>query len=441
MKIITENIDLIRSKINQSSLSKRLVNGISWTLIGNVAGKFLQLVAFILVARLVGKQEYGQISIIRSTLNMFLIFSMAGMGITATRYIAMYRNSNPQKAYKIYIFAQKTVFWISLIISVFIFLFSNFIAKDQLNDANLSVTLRIGSVVLMFMSLSSVQSGALSGFERFKSLGLITAINGLIQLIFVVLGAFFWGINGVIASLGFSAFILLLQNKYLLKKDIQKIRIVAENNNNEKFDISSIFVSFSLPAVLQSFVFIPVLWWAKTYLISHAGYGEIATFDVAEQWYYVVLFIPSSLSTMLLPILTNTNYNGSDNQYTKLLKINILLNAAVTISIAILVAILSPLIYKSYGKEFTNFQPLLIMLITVIICAINNVFGQVIISKGKMWLGFGVNTLWALWLILSSIFFIGKLQMGAIGLAYALLVSYTLHSVVQGFIAFKMKLK
>ena len=78
-------------------------------------------------------------------------------------------------------------------------------------------------------------------------------------------------------------------------------------------------------------------------------------------------------------------------------------------------------------------------MITVVICAVNNVLGQVITSKGKMWIGFGVNALWAIWLITFSVIFIGKYNMGALGLAFALLVSYTLHSILQGFVALRMK--
>ena len=439
VKIISENIDFIKAKINRSSLSKRLFEGMSWTLIGNVVGKFLQLLAFIFVARLVGKQEYGQISIIRSTLNMFLVFSSVGMGVTATRYIAMYRTSNPHRAYEIYRFTKKTVIWIGMIISVVVFMLSSYIAENQLNDLHLSNALKIGAVILFLMTITSVQMGALNGFERFKEVGINSALNGIILLISVLLGAYLWGINGVIAGLGITSFILVLQLWFSLKKDISKIRTAEKNKDDEKLDSSSIFLKFSLPAVLQGLVVIPVLWWVKTFLIDNAGYGEMATFDVAEQWYYVVLFVPNSLGTILLPLLTNTNYNGSKEQYNKLLKVNMLINVGVTFIIAVSVALFSPLIYKFYGKEFTDYQPLIILMITVVICAVNNVLGQVITSKGKMWIGFGVNALWAIWLITFSVIFVGKYNMGALGLAYALLVSYTLHSILQGFVALRMK--
>ncbi len=432
---------MISSKANQSSLSKRLFEGVSWTLIGNVVGKFLQLLAFIFVARILGKEEYGQVGIVRSTLMMFLIFSSAGMGITATRYIAKYRTSNPYMAYEVYRFTQRTVIWIGLIFSVLVFIFSSFIAERQLNSTHLSEALKIGAAALFLMTLSSVLTGSLSGFERFKKLGINTAVNGLIQLVCVVAGAHFGGINGVILGLGVASFILLFQLYFALRTDIELTRSAPKGAYEDRFNPKPVFFKFSLPAILQGLVFIPVLWWAKTYLIDQSDYGEMAIFDVAEQWYYVVLFIPTSLSTIILPLLTNVNYNSSKDQYDKLLKFNLVINIGVSLAITVVVALFSPFIYKFYGEGFTDFRPLLILLITVVISSANNVFGQVIASKGIMWTGFGVNLLWATWLVLFSLLFVGKMQMGALGLAYALLASYFLHSIAQGFIALRMRVK
>ena len=77
----------ITDQVQKSELSKRLYKGISWTLAGSVVNKVLQLTAFILVARIIGKEDYGRIGIVRSTISMFTIISTMGMGVTATRYI------------------------------------------------------------------------------------------------------------------------------------------------------------------------------------------------------------------------------------------------------------------------------------------------------------------------------------------------------------------
>ena len=435
---INDFVKRISTIINQSQLSKRLYSGVSWTLIGSITGKFFQLISFIIVARLLGKEEYGQIGIIRSTLSMFLMFSTLGMGMTASRYISLYRNTDPYKALKIYKFTYNTVIVFGFIIALSLYVFSGLIAEKSLYNINLSGALKISAIVLFFISITSAQNGALNGFENFKALGIHSVINGVVQTIILIIGAYYFGINGVIVALGISAAILYIQYRYSLTKNLNTLKFAAKTEDKQ-FSNISIFMKFSLPAVLSGLVTVPILWWAKTYLIRNTGFGEMAIYDVAEQWYFMLLFIPNSLSTIILPMLTNMTSQGTKDQYYKLIKLNLIINSSITSIIAIFIALFTPLIYSFYGKEFTNSTPLLILLFTAIICATNNVLGQVIASKGKMWIGLGVNSLWALWLILFSLLFIGKYSLGATGLAYAMLVSYLLHSITQGVVALKLK--
>ena len=69
-----------KAKINSilsSDLNKKIINHSFWILLGNVISKFILLIATILMARYLGKEEYGQFGIIKSTILMFAMF--AGM--------------------------------------------------------------------------------------------------------------------------------------------------------------------------------------------------------------------------------------------------------------------------------------------------------------------------------------------------------------------------
>lgn len=79
-------------------------------------------------------------------------------------------------------------------------------------------------------------------------------------------------------------------------------------------------MEISVPSLLASVMVGPVLWWTKTYLISRSSYSEMAVYDVAEQWYTIVLFVPVTLAQIILPMLTNTLEEGSKEQYLKLVK-------------------------------------------------------------------------------------------------------------------------
>lgn len=428
----------IQNKLNKSELSKRLFKGISWSLIGSFGGKLFQLLAFIVVARVIGKEDYGRVGIIRSTIAMFMIFSTFGMSTTATRYISLYRNIFPQKALEIYKFANKTTLLFGSLFAVIVLLLSNSLANFTLYDASLTTALRIAAVTLLFLSLTATQTGVLNGFEDFKSLGVNSVINGLFQLTLIISGAYIWGINGAIAGLSLSAVLYWVQLKVAIRPNIARLNETIKNSK-DKVNLFSVFLKFSLPSLLASITVFPVLWWTKTELIQHSGYEEMAVFDVAEQWYFTLLFIPNSLSSIILPLLTNTSVEGTSNQYRKLIKINLLINVLITFSLAIVIGLFSPFINSLYGKEFTNYFPMLIMLATAVICSANNVLGQVIASKGKMWIGFGLNSLWALWLVLFTLHFVGKMHLGALGLAYAMILSYFLHSITQVIVAFRMK--
>lgn len=393
------------------------------------------LVAFIIIARIIGKEEYGKIGVLRSTITMFMVFSSLGMGLTSARYVAFYRNNNKEKAYQIHVASNLVAIIFGLVISFIVFIFNTTITNLSFGSDELAFSLKLCIIALFFSTVSSAQSGTLTGFEDFKRLGINNLIYGIVQFFLIILGAYFWGTNGVIVFLGISACVFVILNQISIKKhfglSFKNIRIFTP-------DIKSIFIKFSLPAMLSTFVALPVLWYGKAILVRIGGYGEMAVFDVSEQWYLMVLFIPNSIGAIILPMLSNALSEESDSQYHKLLKLNLLVNCGVVLILALIIMLLAPFILKLYGSNFTSYLPLRILLLAAVLQTINSVLGQVIASKAKMWLGFAVNLLWGVGFLILAYIFVGYLHLGALGLSYAFLISYLLHSIVQAFITYKI---
>jgi len=152
-----------------------------------------------------------------------------------------------------------------------------------------------------------------------NTVGIGSVFNGVIQFILTLTGALLWGIDGAIAGITLSAFLYWIQLQFAVRPNIRKLYDDSKKSVDDA-GLFSIFMKFSLPSLLASITVIPVIWWTKTKLIEHSGYEEMAVFDVAEQWYYTLLFIPNALSGILLPLLTNTAVEGTNNQYKKLVK-------------------------------------------------------------------------------------------------------------------------
>ena len=416
--------------INQhnNSIKHRLLHGAFWSIFGSVISKAINLLSFIILARVITQESYGELGIIRSTLNMFAVATGMGIGYTATKYIAQYRNINPSFAGNIYALSNYLSIVVGVIGTICLLLLSNTIAETSLGAPHLSTTIKLGAIVLFFTTINGIQSGALNGFEAFNRSAINQIVAGIIQGILIVLLGFYHGVNGCVVALGIGCITLGILNKISILEELKNSNISCDIKNIDKSTISILW-KFSIPTLLSSLMVTPVLWLSRTILINKSGYEQMAIFDVADQWSMSVIFIPNALAQIVLPILSNTLSSGKNNKYIKLVKLNLIANFIVASTVSAMVMILSPYILKMYGPEYSNKMPLIFMMIATVCMSICNVVGQVIASQGKMWIGFIFNTVWALFLIFFTSIFA---EYGAMGLALAITCSYVIHFIGQG---------
>ena len=205
------------------------------------------------------------------------------------------------------------------------------------------------------------------------------------------------------------------------------INIKIKNCLNEK----SILYDFALPAFLATVMVGPVTWICNTILVNKSGdFSEMGLYNVANQWMLVILFLPATLSTIILPLLTNINSGDNLIKYKQILKYNIILNVVIASILCLFVSLCSGFIVNIYGEKFIKSQPVLITLaFTAIFIAYNNVIGQALASKNKMWVGLYLNIFWAFAIVFLTFFFVDKGE-GALGFAKANILAYFLHSII-----------
>lgn len=416
-------------ELKKSSLLKRLLSGAFWSLFGSVLSRVLFLLAGIAVAHILGKEKYGELGIIRSTTNMFILIATMGLGVTTTKYISEFRRSNPDKAGCVYFTTSMFSYALAVLISIIVFFFAPYLASESLNAPQLTNEIRCGIILLFFCTLDATQIGALTGLEEFKSLSLNTLVYGFFDFSFLIIGAYFGGVSGAIMGLGISYMVYWMLNKKLVKRKFSLIGISSQKIQRGALDLSIIW-KFSFPAAMSSMLVIPVFWYVKSLLVKINGFNEMASFDVADQWRIFILFIPGALSKIVLPILSNITSEGSFLQYKRILISNIIFNIMISLSLALLVATLGKYILQFYGEDFNDTTTLILLSISAIFTSIATVVGQAIASKARMWAGFVFNIIWASLLVVLSHYFLSK-DMGSVGISLSFLLSYVVHAVLQ----------
>jgi len=413
-------------QVEASPLGYRLARGAFWSVAGAVISRGLGIASSIVVARTLGKVGFGELGIINSTTMMFQLFAGFGLGLTATKYVAEHRRSDPLKAGRIIGMSWIVTAVTGGICAVLLAVFAPWLAVHALAAPHLSGLLRITAIALFISALNAAQGGALSGFEAFKTIATLNLIAGLFSFPIMITGVLLAGLKGAVWATVVSCAANWFICHLAVRKEARRFKVPLTFSGCSQ-ELPLIW-EFSLPVVLGGMMVTPVNWVCNAMLVNQPnGYAEMGIFSAANQWRTAILFVPGTIGAVVLPVLSNL-YGVNDRvKYKKVLWLNIVFTGSVALFVAVPIAALSSFIMASYGTDFKEGWITLVLLSAVaVITATLNVVGQAIASASKMWSGFILNLIWAVTFLVATWFL---KDLGATGLALATLLSYGVHLV------------
>ena len=410
----------------QSDLARRMFHGAFWSFSGTAMGKWCLLVAGMLCAHLLKQEVFGQLGMIRSTLNIFIVFGASGIGVTATKLISTYRTNDIPRLLRMTRLTFRLAWVMALVLMVFCFVLARPIARHILHAEHLTFELQIASLLLLFSILYGVQNGVLTGLEQFKIMARNTLIGSLLEAVLMVAGAYFWGLTGAIVGLGIGLGALFWVNRLSIKRHYAQY-VVGEMQPTHTPNDWSMLLNDCIPATLSALMVTPTFWGIRTILLQHDGYNSLALFEAADQWKVMMLFIPTAISQMVLPILTSIRQQRQ--QFRHVLLANIALIVGISSMITLMVLLLGGPIMQLYGKGFSDKMPLVYLALSNIFSAYSNIIEMSIYSKNKMWQAFVINLFWAI-VLLASAYWLVERGLNATGIALAVLIAYGLKSIL-----------
>ncbi len=410
-----------------NELKRRMARGAFWTLTGTALGKLLVLLAGIACARLLGQTAFGELGMVRSTINMFIVFGAAGIGVTATRFVARYRSSDPQRAASVCRLSNRFALWLGLVSMTAMALCSSWLSNDVLHTPHLHEAIILGALMLFMSILNGSLNGILAGLEDFKAIALCTLVGSIGEAALMTLGAWIWQLKG--AVLGFGLGVVLLYGVYRLavSNALQQAGISTRDAHIQRKDWH-LLLTFSLPAALSALMVAPVFWAIRAMLVRQGGYDELAVFEAADQWKVIIMFIPGAVSQIALPILSAMDTHDG---FGRTLRLHIRLIASIATVLALLLAVAAPYVMSLYGDSYTDYTALILLAVSVVFAAVSNVMEMAVYSIGKMWTCLAFNVGWAVATCLLTALFL-TLQWGASALALAILLAYLLKTAAFG---------
>ncbi len=419
-------ISKIKDYIENNAILKRIMNGIIMGVGGAVISKVLLTLFNIILARVLTVEAYGAYSLINNTVQTFTIFAGAGIGVTLTRYVALYREKDNKLAGVLIGTLLLINVLTSMLISILVFIFADKIALMLNSKIQIENLIRITAFTIFFTAIVSILQGTLQGFESYRQIAKTQIISNLFNIILGILMAKLFGIIGSIYSLLILQLIMLIFMVYDLFKNMKKYEIYIKVKMNST--IKEAITKVMIPSFFATIFILPVMWITNFYFSSNIGLEEFAVFSVCLQWFNIINYIPQQLG-QLKPIYTQL-YN--DKKYTEMRRYNnkiIIITILFTIGCTILLFFAKGIILKSYGEYYEQYtKAFTIMIISTILFAIQSQYGSVFQAIGKSWLCFALNLIWSASYIVA--FFL-LYHIGVVGYAYTYLISYLIYAVVS----------
>ena len=395
-------------------------------LVGTLISHALRLLASVISARILGRLAFGELGMVMSTVQGWGVLAGLGLGVTATRYLALHRTDDPSKAGRILGLCLLGAGVAGSLLSGLMMVSASHLAVRYLGGAHLADALRLAAPLLALGAISGASLGALAGLEAFGWFAAASIIASGLSVPLTYVGASLLGLQGVLWARLATAAATCVFGMWALSRSCRQggIRISLRALWPE----TVVVWRFALPNLLSALLVAPVLWIANLLVANlEGGYAELGLLSAAMQLRAVLQYLPSVAVRVALPLMASAivaSDEAGDQRFQQTLSMTQGTAVMAVLPLGVGAMFLSEPIMRLFGAEFGGGAMVLIgVACGALAGAIGSATGPVIQAQGKAWLGFVFNLSWAAVLLGFSAPLVP--HWGAMAVAWGLAVAQT----------------
>jgi len=403
-------------------LGFRYLTAAFWSIMGLGVARGATLVASMFTARLLGAESFGGLAIVQSTVGIAATLAGVGLGVTASRHVAEFRVGDPARTGRILGLSSAVALISGAAMAIAMVVSASFVAGHVLQAAELTVPLRIASLLVLFTALNGYQTGALAGLEAFRTMAKVNFCSAIISCPMIIFGAYRGAISGAVGGVSAAMAVSWALNHVMLRH-VCAVRGIAWGWRNCWSEAHLIYRT-SLPCLLSSLIGAPVMWLSTYWVVQQAnGYQHLGVYSVADRFRLLLLFVPSAIAGSVLPMLSNFRGRGDRASFRKLLRVNVLVVSMIVSVPALALAFWARRAMGCFGASYLAGAPILAVLcFSAIAESLNASLGQAV-TTASPWHRFFFDVM--LFSIICGTAFLLVPRLGALGLALAYLAGFS----------------
>jgi O-antigen/teichoic acid export membrane protein len=390
------------SGVPRDPLARHFAIGAFWALVGAVVSRGLTLASSVVAGRLLGTTGFGEIGMIQSTQGLFGVVAGAGLGLAATKFVAEFRSTDPVKTGRCATLATTIALVSGSVMALVLLACSGVMASSVLRAPHLTAELQVATGLVLFGTINGVQTGALVGFGDFRTLAVLSSIRGASLCGLLIAGIAVGGVLGGVVGLVLTEAIAVLANQVALRRILPAT--VTWRDRRAAWSELVPMCRFSGLSLLGSICTMSAMWFANLVLVAQpGGYAALGVFNAAERWRQLLLFLPASFSPVILTTLSNLHGRKDPDAYRRLFGLNLAVSVAVVVVPSIGIMLCAGPAMGLFGDEYRGgWTTLVILSASAVVVVLNNLLGQILVSRGAVMGRFLLDVLLAAVLALAS---------------------------------------
>ncbi len=292
-------------KINASL--KLLVKTSLIVFIGVILSKAFTYLYKVIIARQFGPEIYGVFSLATVILSFFITISFLGLSEGLLRYISIYRGKKEITKIRYLIKVSTMILVVSSVLSMaLLFILSDFISINIFHNEELSIFLKIFSILIPLSVLSGIFLSLIKAYEKISMYSFIVNIlQNVSRVILLVLFIFVGFKSRSIAwSYFFSILLIAIVSYIASKKYLPEVFGAVDLKDRQKSKVIREVMAYSWPIVFLGAIGSLFIWIDSLVIGYLKNVSDVGFYNVASTIISLFGVAPELFMQLFFPLIT-----------------------------------------------------------------------------------------------------------------------------------------
>ncbi len=366
--------------VELNDIGKASARGSLFLFLGKTSSTIIMAIASILVARLLGPENYGLYVVAMIIPSTLITLSDFGISSSLIKFCAKFSSERNNK--KVTSLIKTGIIFnliLALILSIVLLFFSEGIATWALRRPGLELIIRFTTVYVVGQIFLNTVVSVFIGLDKTEKSGLIMNVHAMIKAVASPLLVLGMGALGAVLGAGVGVLLAAVIGIAMLVFNLYSVGKSSDGENVNFTQGLKLMITYGMPLYL-SILILGLLTQYKSFLLAQfVSDSEIGNYTIAINFSVLITLISYPIATSLFPAFSKLSIKKEQDAVEKMFKFSVKYVSLLLIPASIALAVLSKeAVYTVYGSQYQLASGYLSIYVLSFLCA---GFGMYVVSS------------------------------------------------------------